>query len=83
MRDADFWLVRRGSIGDVGRPSRDWNPEDIGIKIVMTDLVQPKFFYYLMEYLWQAGYWRERAVGSTNLVNIRIEDVKNMVFGNK
>jgi hypothetical protein len=83
MRDADFWLVRRGSIGDVGRPSRDWNPEDIGIKIVMTDLVQPKFFYYLMEYLWQAGYWRERAVGTTRLVNIRIEDVKNMVFGNK
>ena len=35
MEDADFWLVRRGSIGDVGQPSRDWNPEDIGIKIVM------------------------------------------------
>jgi len=83
MEDADFWLVRRGSIGDVGQPSRDWNPEDIGIKIVMTDLVQPKFFYYLMQYLWQAGYWRERAVGTTRLVNIRIEDVKNLVFGNK
>lgn len=31
--DADFWVVRRGSLKSVGEPTYTFNPEHIGIKV--------------------------------------------------
>jgi choline kinase len=73
--EADFWLTRRGSITTVGKPSKAFNAESIGIKVTRTDLLLPDFLYYLMEYRFMGGYWKERATGTTNLVNIRTKDV--------
>ena len=30
--EADFWITRKGSIKEVGRPTKDFNKEKIGIK---------------------------------------------------
>ncbi|WP_374940348.1 hypothetical protein [Pseudomonas sp. MAG002Y] len=76
--DADFWLVRRGSIEQCGKPVRAFNPEHIGIKVERTELVLPDYLYYVFLHLNQIGSWRELATGTLSLVNIRVSDVKRI-----
>lgn len=78
LKDADFYLARRGTIDVVGTVFKDYSPEAIGIKVVRTDLVLPDYLYYWFEYAWRSGYWKPLTHGSLNLVNIRIHDVKNI-----
>jgi hypothetical protein len=80
MPGADFWLVRVGSKDAVGRPGREYNPNYIGIKVTRTDLLDPSYAYYLFMYLWQRGYWQKLSTGTTNLVNIRVSDVKSLTL---
>jgi hypothetical protein len=79
--DADFWLQRRGSVNQVGKPSREFAEENIGIKVTNTDFVLPDYLYYAMEHLYQQGMWRQLATGTTKLVNIKTRDVKNLPLG--
>jgi hypothetical protein len=74
--EADFWLVRRGSENAVGQPTRVFNPEHFGVKVVRPDLVLPDYLYYLLMYVHGKGYWKPRARGTTRLVNIRAADVR-------
>lgn len=76
--DADFWLVRRGSLKSCGSPSREFNPEHIGIKVIRTDILLPDYLYYCMMWLHQSKVWEARATGSLSLVNITISDVRNI-----
>lgn len=46
--DADFWVVRRGRSEDVGRPSREFNPEHFGVTVVRTDLLLPDYLFYML-----------------------------------
>ena len=78
FESADFWLQRKGNDGTIGRPTRDFNKENIGIKVTQTDKILPDFLYYMMEYIFNSGYWRQFTTGTLDLENLRVEDVKNL-----
>lgn len=80
LEDADFWLQRRGSTKTIGRPTRDYSRDNIGIKITSRDVV-PTFLWYAMEHLFVSGHWEPFAIGTTNLKNLRLDDVKNVKVG--
>ena len=67
FEDADFWLQRKGSDSIIGKPSHTFNKENIGIKVTNFDKVVPEFLYYLMEYVFNSGYWRKYANGTLDL----------------
>ena len=81
MQDADFWLVRKGSDKTVGKPVTEFDPSRIGIKVVRTDVLDPKYLYYVMMNLHNQGHFARIANGTTNLVNIRVEDIANIPLG--
>lgn len=53
MDEADFWLIRRGK--SAGKPFRigrePYRHEDIGVRVVQTDLLLPDYLFYVFEYL--------------------------------
>ncbi len=77
-RDADFWLVRRGSEETVGTPTNEFNPQHIAIKVTRRDIILPDYLFYVLQYLHSQGYWKTRCSGSTRLVGIRTQDVKDL-----
>ena len=81
MQDADFWLIRKGSDKTVGKPVKEFDPARIGIKVVRTDVLDPKYLYYVMMNLHNQGHFARIANGTTNLVNIRVEDIANIPLG--
>jgi hypothetical protein len=83
MEDADFWIIRRGSIENVGKPVKTFDQERIGVKVERTDIVLPDFLFYAIEYIWMRGSFKSLSTGTTNLVNIRVEDIKNIQFGGR
>ena len=76
MDDADFWLQRRGSEQNVGKPHREFSEYDIGLYVQRGDIIQPTWLYYMMEHLWREGYWRQRSRGTLALQHIVVRDVK-------
>jgi hypothetical protein len=76
--DADFWLVRKGMESKCGKPHKEYNPEDIGIKVTATDIILPSYLYYVMMHLHNSGYYRDKTIGSLNLKHIRSSDIKNI-----
>jgi hypothetical protein len=81
MQDADFWLIRKGSDKTVGRPVKEFDPSRIGIKVVRTDVLDPKYLYYVMMNLHNQGQFARIANGTTNLVNITVNDIANIPLG--
>ena len=80
MPRADFWLVRKGAQHTVGKPTREYNAEHIGILVTRTGALDPKFLYYLLEHLHGRGYWIPKSHGTLKLVSIRATDVKEIAF---
>jgi hypothetical protein len=78
--DADFWIVRKGSEDAVGKPTRTYSKEHIGVKVTATDQLNPDWLYYAVEYLHASGYFKQAAHGATNLKNIKVSDVKGVAF---
>ena len=76
--DADFWLIRKGSANKVGRPTREFSPEHIGVTVTRPDLVLADYLFYVFEHLANQGVFVSMAHGTTNLQNIRIKDIKNI-----
>jgi len=76
--DAHFWIVRRGSADSVGKPTREFYKEHIGIRVERTDLLLPDYLYYAMMHIHQSGQWQRIATGSLKLVNIRVSDVQKI-----
>jgi hypothetical protein len=81
MPDADFWLVRKGSDKTVGKPVKEFDPSRIGIKVVKTDIIDPNYLYYAMMNLHNQGHFARIANGTTNLVNITVNDIANIPLG--
>ena len=81
MEDADFWVEYRGSIDTIGRPSKQYGPKKLGIKVVRTDVLDPRYLYYVFEHLFNQGKFRPFAKGATNLVNLRVDDIKRIPIG--
>lgn len=82
MEDADFWIEYRGSANTVGKPSKEYGPYKLGIKVTATDRLDPRFLYYAFMNLQQQGHFAKMAHGTTNLVNLRIRDLANIPLGN-
>ena len=80
--DADFWLQRNGSESTVGTPTKTFSPDNIGIKVTATDVLDPAYLYYMMMHIHNTGYWKPRATGALRLVHIKASDVANMPVGN-
>lgn len=78
--EADFWLIRRGSLETVGQPTKCFSPYHIGIRVTQTGLILPDYLYYVFMHLHQAGEWRALALGTLELVHIRTDDVRNIAL---
>ncbi|EEE2004496.1 hypothetical protein CI266_004930 [Salmonella enterica subsp. enterica serovar Kotte] len=78
--EADFWIVRRGSLKTVGKPEKVFNSEYIGIQITRRDILLPDYLYYCLIHLHQQNIWKGIATGSLALVNIRVSDVKEITL---
>ena len=81
LEDADFYIVRRGTPDAVGRPTKDYNPEHIGIRVTRTDVLLPQYLFYLMQHLHGQGHFRRVAKGTTALVGIRVGDITHIQLG--
>jgi len=75
--EANFWLIRKGSIKEVGRPTKDFNKEKIGIKVT-SDKIDPNYLFYMFQYLHTNSFFEKEAVGMLNLKNIRISTIKDI-----
>lgn len=76
--EADFWIVRRGNANQVGRPTREYSPEHIGVTVTRPDLVLADYLFYVFEFLANQGAFQELAQGTTNLKTISVKDLKNI-----
>lgn len=81
LEDADFWLVRRGTPDTVGMPTKTFNKEAIGIKVIQTEILNPDYLFYMMQYIHSSGRWKALAHGATRLVGINVSDVANISLG--
>lgn len=75
---ADFWIIRRGSDKQVGRPTREYSPEHIGVSVTRPDLVLADYLFYVFEFMANQGVFVKLAEGTTNLRTIKIRDLKNI-----
>ena len=75
--EANFWLIRKGSIEEVGRPTKNFNKEKIGIKVT-SNKIDPNYLFYMFQYLHTKGFFEKEAVGMLNLKNIRISTIKDI-----
>jgi restriction endonuclease S subunit len=76
--EADFWIIRRGNANQVGRPTREYSPEHIGVSVTRPDLVIPNYIFYVFEFLANQGSFEAMAQGTTNLKTISVKDLKNI-----
>jgi len=76
--DCDFWIVRKGTEKSVGKPTKEYSPEYIGVKIIKKDLIVPQFLYYYFEYLNSIGIFTQLSTGMTKLKHIKISEVKDI-----
>ena len=76
--EANFWLIRKGSANKVGRPTREFSPEHIGVTITRPDLVVPDYLFYVFEHLANQGVFVSMARGTTNLQSISVKELKNI-----
>lgn len=72
---ADLYVTRRGTLESVGKPSKEYNPESYGITIKDTNVLDASYLYYMLSYIHSTGYFKQKAKGTTRLVNIKKEDI--------
>lgn len=78
--EADFWIVRRGTMETVGSPTKDFNPENFGITVTSKQLL-PQYLFYMLQHVQTQGYFKPLARGTIKLVGIRADDIKNIRVG--
>ncbi len=84
LEDADFWLYTKGSEKSLGMPTydRENHENKIGIKLKeeAKDKLYLDYLFYLFQNLHSSQYWQRNGLvyGSTRLMGIRIQDVKNL-----
>jgi len=76
--EADFWLIRKGDEDTVGKPVKQFEPQHIGIKVLKTDILDPKYLYYYFMNLYQSKQLIQYTKGILNLKHIIIDDIKNI-----
>lgn len=81
MSDADFWLRRSGSEKSVGEVLTEFNPDAIGIKVIRTEIIDPRYLRYVFMHLHSQGVFARASSGATGLVHIRAKDIADMRVG--
>lgn len=76
--DSDFWLIRKGSENTVGKPTKEYSPEYIGVSVKDESVIDPQYLFYYFMMLQNRGIFKMLAKGTTRLMNIRISDVKSI-----
>ena len=79
--DSDFWLQRNGSNKTIGQVTKEFSKDNIGVKVIRTDVVLPQYLYYALQHVHNAGHWAQFANGVTNLQHLRVSDVANLSIG--
>ena len=79
--EADFWLIRKGNEKVVGKPTKEFDSERIGVKVIQTDILDPQYLYYVFMHLQGSGKFIPLAHGTLKLKNISIRDIKNISIG--
>ena len=76
--EADFWLQKRGSEQNVGKPMRKFSKVqgkyNIGIKV--PEGMNKEYVFAQLASLYRKGYWQRKSQGTLPLKNIKVEDVK-------
>lgn len=82
LQGADVYLSRTGSTRqDVGKVSTDYAADKIGIKVVRTDLLVPRYLYYLLQYLQGEGVFASLAEpAGRNRYTLSVEMVSALRF---
>ena len=80
MPDADFWVRRSGQLKTLGEPSKQFDPDKIGIKVTATTIIDPNYLYYVFMHLQNRGEFAKLATGSTGLQHIKIRDLAKIPF---
>lgn len=75
--DANFWITRKGSVEEVGKPNKHFDEEKIGIKVT-SNKIDPNYLFYMIQHLHSTGFFKDKAIGILNLKSIRISMVKNI-----
>lgn len=75
---ADFWLTRKGSFKEVGRPTREYHPERIGIRVDQPQIALSGYLFYVLTALHGVGYFERRAKGTLSLKHITVKDVEHI-----
>ena len=78
--NADFWLQRKGSFKEVGKPTREYHPERIGIQVSQPEIALADYLYYVLMALHGVGYFERRAKGTLNLKHITVKDVEQITL---
>jgi len=83
FQGADFWLQRNGTEKNVGTPSKVFSKDNIGIKVIATDILDANYLFYYLQYLHTKHYFYKLAAYTTPLCHIRIVDIKNILLNFK
>jgi len=75
---ADFWLINKHSINEIGKPVKEFEPYLIGIKC-NEQFIFPNYGFYACLHLYQKGIWRNYGNSCINLVRLRVSDVRNVL----
>jgi len=76
--EADFWLINKGAIAQIGKPVKEYRSCLTGIKC-NEELILPSFGFYACLHLYQTGIWRGYGRSCINLVSLRIKDIRNVL----
>lgn len=79
---ADFWIQRKGSEDTVGTVVSEFSPENIGVKVISTDRLDPRYLKYVVMHLKNRGYFKNVASGTLKLKNISADSVARIPIGN-
>ena len=71
----DFWVQLKGD--NAGKPLRVVMPNSIGI-LTDHEILDPQFFYYVVEYLFLSGRFRVHIMGSV-IPYIRQQDIRQVI----
>lgn len=80
-KKADFWIARKGTPDEIGSVSKDFNKESFGVKVTATDVLDSNYLYYAMMNIHGQGLYKNMGSGTTQLVSIKLNNIKNIRIG--
>lgn len=81
FKDADFWITRKGTPDKIGEVTKTFSKESFGVKVTATDVLDSQFLYYAMMNIHGQGLYKNMGTGTTQLVSIKLNNIKNIRVG--